>query len=267
VVLPTVKALVELGVDLCVVATPTACHESAGAALARAGVPCLVEKPLSHDAGSAGRLVAAFEDAGVLGCVGHVERYNPALQALRDRLLAGDVGAPYQVATRRQGPLPDRVGDVGVVLDLATHDLDLTSWLCRSPYRTVTAHTAFQPGRVVEDLVAVVGRLADGTVTSHLANRLVPAKERVVTVTAERGCLVADALRRELYVQSAGAVVRLDVAAVEPLRAELAAFRDAVLGRPAPTVTLREGLAAVTVAHAVLDSACTGDSVKVDGPT
>ena len=70
--------------------------------------------------------------AGLVAAVGHIERYNPALQEMRRRLDAGELGEIYQVATRRQGPFPARIADVGVVLDLATHDIDLTAWVTRA---------------------------------------------------------------------------------------------------------------------------------------
>src|SRR5690606_33952121 len=109
-----------------VVATPTAFHLSAGLELAAAGVHTLIEKPLATDADESQQLVAACEGAGLVNAVGHIERCNPALVALRERLDAGDLGEIYQVATRRQGPFPNRIADVGVVKDLATHDIDLT---------------------------------------------------------------------------------------------------------------------------------------------
>ena len=94
-------------------------------------------------------------------------------RALRARLEAGELGEVYQIVTRRQGPFPARIADVGVVKDLATHDIDLTAWVTQSRSSSVSAHVAHRSGREHEDLVAVVGRLADGTVTSHLVNWLV----------------------------------------------------------------------------------------------
>src|SRR4029434_5949250 len=109
--------------------------------------------PLAPDLAGAQRLVDAFEMRGLIGAVGHIERYNPALQGLRRRLEAGELGDVYQVATRRQGPSPPRIGDVGVVKDLATHDIDLTAWVTGQPFWTVSARTAFKSGRRHEDLV------------------------------------------------------------------------------------------------------------------
>ena len=283
-VVPDIEALVEVGLDLCVVAVPTALHETVALALADAGVPTLVEKPLAADVAAARRVADAFAAAGVIGAVGHIERYNPALQNLRRRLEDGELGDIYQVVTRRQGPFPARVADVGVVKDLATHDIDLTAWVAQQPFRAVAAQTALKSGRRHEDLVAVVGELTDGTVTNHLVNWLSPMKERVTIVTGDRGCFVADTLSADLtfYANasvptewdaiarfrgvSEGDVIRFAFPKPEPLRTEHEAFRDAVLGKDADIVTMRDGLATVAVAEAVLRSATEGRRVAIEPP-
>ena len=122
----------------------------------------------------------------MVGAVGHIERYNPALQSLRERMANGDLGDIYQIATRRQGPFPARIADVGVVKDLATHDIDLTAWLAQSEYVSVAAQVALRSGRPHEDMVAATGKLANGTITNHLVNWLSPMKERVTVVTGEK---------------------------------------------------------------------------------
>src|SRR5438067_1818922 len=104
----TVEDLVRVGLDYCVVAVPTAYHEQVGLALAEAGVHALVEKPLAPDGDGARRLAETFAARGLVGAVGHIERYNPALQHLRRRLEQGELGSVYQVVTRRQGPFPRR---------------------------------------------------------------------------------------------------------------------------------------------------------------
>src|SRR5207245_1643369 len=121
-----------------------------------------------------------------VAAVGHVERFNPAIRAMHQRLAAGELDAIYQVTTSRQGPFPDRVRDVGVIKDLATHDFDLTAWVTGSYYASVAARTAHKAGRPHEDLVAVSGSLRDGTVVNHLVNWLTPTKDRRVVVTGER---------------------------------------------------------------------------------
>lgn len=279
--LGSVEELIGVGLDYCMVAVPTVYHEPVGLALAAAGVHAMIEKPLAQDGPSALRLAEAFERAGLVGAVGHIERYNPSLQSLRSRLEHGDLGDVIQVQTRRQGPFPARIADVGVVKDLATHDIDLTAWVTQQRFTSVSARTAYKSGREFEDLVAVVGQLSDGTVTSHLVNWLSPLKERVTIVTGEKGAFVADTLTADLTFFANGVVptewdaiakfrgvsegdmVRYAIAKPEPLRVEHEAFRDAVLGKDSDIVTMRQGLATVAVAEAVLRSAATGTTVDL----
>jgi predicted dehydrogenase len=175
--LPNAGSLDELcawGIDAAVVATPTDDHLPVGRHLADAGVHVLIEKPLAVDVDTGRELLAAFDSAGLIAAVGHVERYNPAIRSLKRRLLDGELGQIYQVATTRQGPFPDRIRDVGVIKDLATHDIDLTSWVAGVGFESVAARVAHRAGRPHEDLVAATGQLLDGTVTNHLVNWLTP---------------------------------------------------------------------------------------------
>lgn len=267
-----VEAVIRRGIDLAVVAVPTALHESVGGRLAEAGVHALIEKPVAADVASGLRLAEAFEAAGLVGCVGHIERYNPALQEMRRRLADGELGEVFQVTTRRQGPYPVRVEDVGVVLDLATHDIDLTAWVTQRGYADLSARTAHRSGRQREDLVAAVGRLDDGTVVNHLVNWLSPLKERVTVVLGERGCFIADTVAADLTFHANGVtpvewdsmasfrgvvqgdMTRYAIAKPEPLAVELAAFRDAVLGISNDVVSIREAARVVGVAEALLRS-------------
>jgi UDP-N-acetylglucosamine 3-dehydrogenase len=275
-VMRDVEELIAAGIDYCMVAIPTALHEEVGLTLAASGVHALVEKPLTPNVVSSTRLAVAFEEAGLVGAVGHIERYNPALQEARRRLARGDLGEVHQIVTRRQGPFPARIADVGVVKDLATHDIDLTAWVSQQRYVSVSAQVSHRSGREHEDLVAILGKLADGTVTSHLVNWLSPFKERVTIITGDRGAFVADTLTADLTFHANGTIstewesiakfrgvsegdmIRYAIAKPEPLRAEHEAFRDAILGKPADIVTMRQGLATVAVAEAALCSAHSG---------
>lgn len=276
-----VEDLLARDLDYCIVAVPTAVHVEVSLKLAEAGVHALVEKPLAPDVVSAQAVAEAFESRGLVGAVGHIERFNPALQQARQRLAAGDLGEVYQISTRRQGPFPSRIADVGVVKDLATHDIDLTAWVAQQPFASVSACTAHRSGRDHEDLVAVVGRLRGGTVTSHLVNWLSPLKERVTVITGERGAFVADTLSADLTFFANGTVatewdsiakfrgvsegdmIRYAFPKPEPLRMEHETFRDAVLGKSSDVVTMRQGLATVGVAEAVLRAAAEGTTVSL----
>ncbi|HEU5143730.1 MAG TPA: Gfo/Idh/MocA family oxidoreductase [Dermatophilaceae bacterium] len=278
-VFENVEQLIEHGIDYCMVAVPTVYHEEIGLRLAEAGVHAIIEKPLAQDTPSAERLAKAFAEKGLVGAVGHIERYNPALQQVRARLEAGELGDVYQVQTRRQGPFPARIADVGVVKDLGTHDIDLTAWVTQQTYTSVAARTAYKSGREHEDLVAVVGSLSNGTVTNHLVNWLSPLKERVTIITGERGAFVADTLTADLTFYANGEVhttwddimqfrgvtegdvIRYAIAKPEPLRVEHENYRDAVLGKDADIVTMEQGLATVRVAEACIESSQTGRTI------
>ncbi|RXR26739.1 Gfo/Idh/MocA family oxidoreductase [Oerskovia turbata] len=280
-VLRDVDELIAAGIDMAVVAVPTRFHEEVGLALAAAGVHAMVEKPIAENGEAGARVAQAFKDAGLVGCVGHIERFNPALQEMRRRMEAGELGEVYQIATRRQGPFPARIADVGVVKDLGTHDIDLTAWVAQSPYASITAKTAHRSGRPHEDMVLATGQLQNGVIVNHIVNWLSPMKERLTMVTGERGAYVADTASADLtfYANgviptewesitafrgvSEGDIIRYAIAKREPLRVEHEAFRDAVLGVSNDVVTMEEGLRTLKVAEAVLDSAARGVTVEL----
>ncbi|WP_125099927.1 Gfo/Idh/MocA family protein [Leucobacter chromiireducens] len=276
-----VEDLIAAGIDAAVVAVPTIYHEPVGLSLAAADVHTLIEKPVAHDLEAATRLVELFESRNLTAAVGHVERFNPALMSLRTRLEHGDLGEVYQIQTRRQGPFPSRIADVGVVKDLGSHDIDLTSWLAHSPYASVSAQTTYRSGREHEDMLALTGKLQNGIIVNHLVNWLSPFKERLTVVTGERGAFVADTLTADLTFYengtfqgewdaitafrgvSEGEVTRFALEKREPLKSEHEAFRDAILGIRADTVTLREGLETLRVAETAILSGKTGETLSL----
>jgi predicted dehydrogenase len=269
--------------DFAVVAVPTEEHVAAVSALADEGVHVLVEKPLAATASEGRALMDACEAAGIHAAVGHVERFNPALLKLREKTQAGDLGQVFLVATERIGPFPDRVRDVGVIMDLATHDLDLVRWLGGSPVERVTAETQHRMDRQHEDLVLATGRLDNAVSFNCVVDWLSPAKVRRTRVLGELGMLVADTLTADLTFYANGNVAsewedtqslrgvsegdatRYALARREPLLVELEAFCDLLEGdEQAAVVTLSEGLETVIVAEAALASARDGRTVGVE---
>ncbi len=277
----SIDELSVLGLDFAIVATPTSTHEDMAGWLFDAGIHAFIEKPIAANSDSARRIVAKASASGCLGAVGHIERFNPAIRELKERLLRGEVGEIFQIATRRQGSFPDRIGDVGVTKDLATHDIDLTMWTTGSDYEQVFAQSVHKSGRTHEDMISVSGRLTNGTVVNHVVNWLSPMKERIVVVTGDKGTFVADTLTGDLTLHENGAfavewdsfaafrgvtegnTTRFAYSKREPLRSELEGFRDAVLGKGTDIVTLAEGLRVVEVADAILASSQTQQSQAV----
>lgn len=278
-VLPDVDALIAAGIDAAVVAVPTAQHAAVALKLAEAGVHTLVEKPLAFSIEEGEQMVEAFESRALVGAVGYVERCNPALLEMRKRIEEGQLGKVYQVSTRRQSPFPARIADVGVVKDLATHDVDLTAWVAGSRYTAISAHTANRAGRQYEDLVTASGKLENGVLVNHLVNWLTPYKERETVVLGEKGALVAETVMGDLtfYANgteelgwdqirnfrgvSEGEITRYALKKREPLAVEHEHFRDAILGKGSEHVSMREALDTMKVVQGILDSAATGKSI------
>lgn len=278
--LKTIDQLPRGSVDFAIVATPTVTHESTVLRLLDLGVHVLVEKPIAESAVAGRRMAVRASQTKLVGAVGHIERFNPAVQELKARLQAGDIGEVYQIATRRQGSFPQRIGDVGVAKDLATHDIDLTAWISESEYGFVLGQAAHKSGRAHEDMISVTGRLRNGVIVNHLVNWLSPMKERVIIVTGDKGTYVADTLTGDLTLHENGAfsvewdsfasfrgvtegnVTRFAYPKKEPLRAELEAFRDAVKGLETPIVSFDEGVLAVEVAEGFLQSAVEGKVIS-----
>jgi UDP-N-acetylglucosamine 3-dehydrogenase len=271
--------------DFAIVAVPTEEHLATVRALASEGVHVLVEKPLAATAVEARAIIEACSAAGVHGAVGHVERFNPALLALRQKAhIEGQLGQIFLISTERIGPFPDRIRDVGVIKDLATHDLDLVHWLGGAPVERVTAETQHRMGREHEDVVMATGRLENAISFNCIVDWLSPTKVRRTRVLGERGMLVADTLTADLSFYENGSVTsdwqaaqslkgvsegnmtRYALARREPLLVELETFCDLIGGdAEADVVTLAQGLETVVVAEAALASSQAGSTVTMAG--
>ncbi len=271
-------------IDLVSICVPTRLHVEVAADVIARGVPLLVEKPLTATLDEAVRLRDLATEAGVPLTVGHIERFNPAVIELKRRLEAGELGRVFQVHARRVGPFPDRVRDVGVVLDLAPHDIDVMRFLLGSEITRVHAETEQRINTEYEDMLIGTVRFANGVVGVLDINWLTPTKIRELSVLGERGMFVVDYLARELTFYendaapkgqpadwaahhlkgvSEGARHTIHIEKREPLRAELEAFVHAVRNGTPPAVSADDGIAAIAVSEALVRAASIGEAVLV----
>ena len=125
----SLEALLDAGIDALTVAAPTQLHTAISLAAIARGVHVLVEKPIAHTVEEGRRIIDAAEKAGVTLMVGHVERFNPAVQSIRQAIAGDDI---LSIQITRVGPFPPRMSDIGVVIDLAVHDIDLIRWFTGS---------------------------------------------------------------------------------------------------------------------------------------
>ena len=275
------KELLAQNLDYCVIAAPTGFHKEIAIHALNRQINCLIEKPVALNFEEAFEIQEVAAEKKLLVGIGHIERYNSAIRELKKRLLAEELGEIYQISIRRQGPFPARIADVGVVKDLATHDIDLAMWLSESKFKDVNAQTAFRSGRLHEDLVSVNGQLHNNVVVNLLVNWLSPLKERSITVTGAKGAFVVDTLNSDLtfyengihdvsqdaYLHFKGVkqgnVTTFAFDKPEPLRIEHEQFRDKLLGKPADIVSIEEGVETVKVADSVLISSAREQRVKI----
>lgn len=263
------------------VAVPTSFHEQVAVAAMERGIAVLIEKPLAGDAEAARKIIAAAERTGTVATVGHIERFNPAVLELLRRLQEDPLGGIFQIKSRRTGPMAARIRDVGVTIDLATHDIDIMRRVVGAPVTRVYAETAQRIHSLREDLFTGLFRFSNDVVGVLDINWLTPTKIRELSVAGERGMFVVDYLAQDLTFYensdadpgfesiaavsgvSEGNMIRYAIARVEPLRAELEAFVAAVRGEREVGVSLIDGLAAVVLAETALESARTGRAIEV----
>ncbi len=244
------KTLIELGIDAAIIAAPTHLHHAVALDCIAAGVHVLVEKPIATSVEEGRAIVAAARAAGVILMVGHVERFNPSVQALKQALEGEDI---LSIAITRVGPFPPRMSNVGVVIDLAVHDIDLIRWFTESDIVEVQPQLS-NVRAAREDIALLQFRTASGVLAHINTNWLTPFKARTVHVATRDKYVIGDLLTRQVtecfgFQEDGSYSMRhLSVGHAEPLRAELIAFLDAVRHKSAPAVSGEEGVASLEIA-------------------
>jgi UDP-N-acetylglucosamine 3-dehydrogenase len=268
----------EMRPDMVSVVVPTMLHEDVALQCIAAGANVLVEKPIAATLDAGARIAAAAEAKGVVLTIGHIERFNPAVRELKARLEEGQGGRVLQIRARRVGPFPHRIRDVGVIHDLAPHDIDIMRHLLGDEIERVYAETRSHIATDNEDLFAGFITFRGGAMGMLDINWLTPMKERTLTVLCEKGMFVADYAAQSLHFYenyaaqakegsfgsvTEGAMTRYPIMNREPLRAELETFRDAVQAGGPPPVSARDGMVALATAEALVRSAEEGMPVVV----
>ena len=247
---PDFASLLDEGVEAVTIAAPTHVHQEIALACIARGVHVLVEKPIASTIEEGRAIVAAARRARVTLMVGHVERFNPAVQAVKDALRGEDI---LSIAITRVGPFPPRMSNVGVVIDLAVHDIDLIRWFTDSEIVEVQPQLSSAVAER-EDIALLQFRTSSGVLAHINTNWLTPFKARDVQVATRRKYVMADLLTRQVtecfgfQPDGAYSMRHLPVGHAEPLRAEIAAFIAAVSSGTTPAVTGEEGVASLEIA-------------------
>lgn len=252
----TFDDLLREGVDAVTIAAPTHLHHEIALACIAQNIHVLVEKPIATTVEEGRDIVAAARRAGVTLMVGHVERFNPAVETVKQAIKGEEI---LSIAITRVGPFPPRMSNVGVVIDLAVHDIDLIRWFTESEIVEVQPQLSSAVAER-EDIALLQFRTASGVLAHINTNWLTPFKARNVTVATRGKYVMGDLLTRQVtecfgfQPDGSYSMRHLSVGYEEPLRSELAAFVRAVRSGDSPAVTGDEGVASLEIAIQCLDS-------------
>jgi len=260
----TLDELCDAGVEAVTIAAPTHLHHSIALDLIARGIHVLVEKPVASTVQEGREIVAAARRAGVTLMVGHVERFNPAVATIKKAIEGEDI---LSIAITRVGPFPPRMSNVGVVIDLAVHDIDLIRWFTESEITEVQPQLSSAVAER-EDIALLQFRTASGVLAHINTNWLTPFKARSVTVATRGKYVQGDLLTRQVtecfgfQPDGSYSMRHLPVGHDEPLRAELISFIDAVRSGETPAVTGEEGVASLEIAIQCLEPSSPAQSAS-----
>jgi len=259
--------------DAVSITVPTSDHEAVATFTLKAGVHTLIEKPIAATVEEGQRIITLAKEAKCQLMIGHIIRFNPAIQSLKKRLDNGDLGRIFQIFCRRAGPFPARIRDVGVVIDLAPHDVDIMRFLTGLNPIRVYAETEQQIHTNHEDLLFGLLRFPGGLTGALELNWLTPKKIRETLVLGEKGLFHVDDLLQDLYFYenaqasgdlwsplntlrgvSEGPMMRFELQKQEPLKAELQAFLNAIESGSSTPVSGEDGLEALRLSLALVES-------------
>ena len=258
-----VDGLLQAGVDAVTIAAPTHLHHDLALQCISRGVHVMVEKPIAPTVEEGQAIVAAARRAGVTLMVGHVERFNPAVESVKRAIKNQDI---LSIAITRVGPFPPRMSNVGVVIDLAVHDIDLIRWFTDSEIVEIQPQLSSAVAER-EDIALLQFRTASGVLAHINTNWLTPFKARTIHIATRDKYLIADLLTLQVtecfgfQTDGSYSMRHLSVGYAEPLRAELVAFIDAVRNQRTPAVTGEEGVASLEIAIRCLTARPTQSSV------
>ncbi len=246
------------------ICTPSVTHADCAVKALEAGLDVLVEKPFASTIDECYRIINAMKSNNRIVMTGFIERFNPAVRKAMELLEASEIGDVIMSHGRRIGWWPERIGDVGVVKDTAIHDIDLVRFIFKQDPMQIYAKGGRQKHKL-EDHVQAILTLEDGDKVAFIeANWLTPRKKREMHITGSNGVLSIKFLTQEVSVEKADLVLEPIIKPYEPLKLELQHFLECVAERKKPLVDAFDGLKAVAVAEAILESMEKNRIVEID---
>ena len=271
---------IKAGIDAAVIATPTITHKDIAIQFIEGGKHVLVEKPLANNVRDARDMVESAEQQGVVFGVGHIERYNPAVKYTKSAAQMGQFGKVITASAKRVSSYPGRISDVGVVIDLAIHDLDIIRYVTGAEVEAVFGAGGIQASGKHEDHADIMVMLSNGATGLVEVNWLTPMKIRKLALTCSLRYVEVDYVNQTVDISSSTAtdVDTSDLSQIpqehdhrhitlkkqEPLKNELLDFLEAIEKKRKPLVTGEDGIEAVRIAQAALESIRTRSVIEMD---
>ena len=221
------RDLLNSDLDACSVVVPTSMHKDVALDVIDSGTNLLIEKPIADTLENADMIIKAAKDAKVKLVVGHIERFNPAVVKLKEIIDRGVLGEIVSISARRVGPFNDRIRDVGVIIDLGVHDIDVISYLYNREVKDVFA-IAGNGIRPFEDRASILLRYGENCSGLIETNWLTPHKVRKLTLIGLGGMAYLDYINQTVELHVNNQIEQIDVDAGEPLRNELEHFVDVI---------------------------------------
>jgi UDP-N-acetylglucosamine 3-dehydrogenase len=254
--------LLNENLDVLSIVVPTTLHKKVALDAIQKGINVLVEKPIADTVENADEIIKVARQNKVKLMVGHVERFNPAIIKLKELIDSGLLGKVVSISAKRVGPYNPRIRDVGIVLDLGTHDIDIMSYLCGEKIKEVYASA----GTVVhshEDHAIITLNFGSGSSGVIDTNWLTPHKVRNLTVIGSQGIAEVNYIEETLRIFDQEWVRDAKIEKEEPLKLELLHFIDCVQRDKKPLVSGEDGRHALAVALAAVESARTGKVCEI----
>jgi len=229
----------------------------------KAGKHVLVEKPMANNVREAQKLVDLAKRNKLHLSVGFLMRFIPGLQRIKEASEKGDLGTLVYATARRVSEWPERIGDVGVVKDLAVHDIDIARYLFNDDPVEVYAKTGSLRYKKYEDHAQILLTFKEGKTAFIEANWLTPYKIRKLTVTGSKAIMTLDYITQEITIETAGQTLAPRYAVKEPLKLELQQFANSVIKDRENMISGMDGLKALQIAEAALKSARRSTAIKL----
>jgi len=229
----------------------------------KAGKHVLVEKPMAANVKQAEKLLETAEEEGLHLSVGFLMRFIPGIQHMKNAIEDKTIGNLVCATAKRVSEWPERIGDVGVVKDIAIHDIDIIRYLFGEEPIAVYAKTGSMKHKKFEDYAQIMLTFEGGKSAFIESNWLTPYKTRTLVVTGSKAIMKLDYITQELTIEDAKKTIQPRYPWQEPLKLELQHFANCILKKEKPLITGTDGLKALQIAEAALKSSVIGRAVKL----